>query len=649
MYREKKLGVVIPAYNVERHIKAIIEGLPAMIDRVYVVDDGSTDNTSSVIKDCSNVCLVRHQVNKGPGAATITGFLSALRDNMDVIIKLDGDGQMRPEQIESLILPIVEGKVDYTKGDRLSNKSFCKSMPKFRLAGNHILTYLTRIASGYWRINDTQNGFIAISRRALQSIGIETLYPYYGYLNDILVRLNVNGFAIQDIPMAAKYGHEKSSVKLARFIPKVSLLLIKRFLWRIKHKYLKNRRPLPNYYQVPASKCELGSKHLKILVKIGHPAHVHFLKNFILKMRKNGHDLLICAIDKDVAIELLEAHGFEYVRTGKSGDNPVSKVLNLMISEYNLWRVARSFNPDIMTGPVAIDVAHVSRLLHKPSIIFDDTAHARVQQFLYVPFASVVCTPACFRKDFGQRHIRYNGCKEIAYLHPDYFIPDPSVLSELGFTQNEKYVILRFVAWRAIHDIGQHGLELSTKYRLVKELGRYARVLITSEADLPADLEQYRVKVKASKMLDLMYYATLYVGEGATMASECAVMGTPAIYFNPLKLDYLEQHEKNYGLVINYTDTESSQELVVEKALELVKSDNIKEEWRAKSRRFLADQVDVTRFLVDFIENYPMSLYQYQEKMEDNSVRMVHQNRKVIEAHRDAAEKIAAGLQNSSK
>ena len=240
MYKQHKIGVVIPAYNVEMHLNSTVEELPNIIDRIYVIDDGSSDNTASVVEDClrSNVCLIRHTTNRGPGAAMVTGYKEALKDQMDIIVKLDGDGQMLSTNIESLIYPIIEKKADYTKGDRLSDSKNRRPIPKFRLFGNLLLTYLTRIASGYWHVNDTQNGFVAISRKALNSINIESIYPYYGYLNDILVRLNVYGFKIQDVKMKAKYGKEKSSIRLRRYVPKVSLFLLSKLLWRLKAKYL---------------------------------------------------------------------------------------------------------------------------------------------------------------------------------------------------------------------------------------------------------------------------------------------------------------------------------------------------------------------------------------------------------------------------
>lgn len=239
MYKQHKIGIVILAYNVEYFLRSTIEGLPELVDRIYVVDDGSSDNTAkeAIALSNSKVFPFRHDRNKGPGAAMSTGCKLALEEKMDVVVKLDGDGQMRLEQIENLIMPIIDGKADYTKGDRLSNPDDRRNMPRFRLFGNFLLTRLTRLASGYRHLNDTQNGFVAISKKALESINIETVYPYYGYLNDILVRLKVGNFIVQDIPMPAKYDKEKSSIKLKNYIIKVSFMLLNRYIWRLKMKH----------------------------------------------------------------------------------------------------------------------------------------------------------------------------------------------------------------------------------------------------------------------------------------------------------------------------------------------------------------------------------------------------------------------------
>jgi glycosyltransferase involved in cell wall biosynthesis len=242
MYRENIVGVIILAYDVEQFIKDVIEGLPNFVDRIYVIDDRSKDHTFDVVSSLKlpKVTLIRHEINKGPGGGLKTGFQAALKDNIDIVVKIDGDGQMDSDQIENLIIPIIQKQAHFTKGNRLSKASNRQGMPTFRVVGNYILTWLTRIGSGYWNVSDTQNGFIAINNKALATIDLN-FCSFYGYLNDVLARLNVFGFKVMDIPMPAKYGNEQSKIKYSRYVPKVSLILLRIWIWRLKIKYLKVR------------------------------------------------------------------------------------------------------------------------------------------------------------------------------------------------------------------------------------------------------------------------------------------------------------------------------------------------------------------------------------------------------------------------
>ncbi len=235
----KSLGVIILAYNVQNFIKNVIETLPDFVDNIYVVDDGSQDNTVKIVKSLNhrNITLIQHDTNKGPGAALASGFKAALINKNDIVVKVDGDGQMSPDQIIHLIKPISEGFADYTKGDRLSKLDYRNSMPIIRLYGNLILTYMTRIASGYWQLNDAQNGFIAISKKALQTIDLR-MCSYYGYLNNILIQLNYYNLKIHDVPMPAIYGQEKSAIRFHKYIPKMLIVLIRGLCWRLWNKII---------------------------------------------------------------------------------------------------------------------------------------------------------------------------------------------------------------------------------------------------------------------------------------------------------------------------------------------------------------------------------------------------------------------------
>ena len=240
MYKEHKIGVVIPAYNEENHIKDTIETLPDFVDKIYVIDDGSTDRTAEIVKTLTDlrILLLQHEVNKGMGAALVTGYKAALKDEMDVIVKMDGDNQMDPEQLPNLLEPIIEGKADYTKGNRLLSQEYRSGMSKWRFFGNSMLTFLTKIGSGYWQMMDPQNGYTAVSRSVLGRINLDSIYPYYGYCNDILAKLNVYGYRVMDIVMPARYGNEGSSIKYSKYIVKVSWMLLRDFFWRLKMKYV---------------------------------------------------------------------------------------------------------------------------------------------------------------------------------------------------------------------------------------------------------------------------------------------------------------------------------------------------------------------------------------------------------------------------
>jgi glycosyltransferase involved in cell wall biosynthesis len=209
------------------------------------------------------ICPIRHDRNRGVGGAIKTGYQRALDDSVDVVAVMGGDGQMRPEELPSYLDPIVDDEVDYTKGNRLLSRELREEMSSWRLFGNWILTFLTKIASGYWRTMDPQNGYTAISREALESIEIDRMYEDYGYCNDLLVRLNVAGLRVGDVPRRANYGDEESDIRYHTYIPRVSAMLLRDFLWRLRAKYLVRRfHPLALLYGVGAAAAGVGSVSL---------------------------------------------------------------------------------------------------------------------------------------------------------------------------------------------------------------------------------------------------------------------------------------------------------------------------------------------------------------------------------------------------
>ena len=341
---------------------------------------------------------------------------------------------------------------------------------------------------------------------------------------------------------------------------------------------------------------------MKILIDIGHPAHVHYFRNFIKIMENKGHEFLIISRNKEMEQYLLNKYKIPYIDRGIGSKNIIGKFLYMLKADYLIFRKALKFKPDLFLSFGSIYPAHASFLLKKPHIAFDDTEHSTEQYKLYSPFTEVVLTPACFTKDLGKEQIRFNGYMELCYLHPNYFKPDPSIFDLLEIKKDEKYVIMRFVSWNASHDIGQSGLNIERKHEIVKELSKYAKVFISSEGELPEDLQKYQIKTHPEKMHDALAFATLFVGEGATMASECACLGTPAIYVNSLTAGTLEEQER-YRLLFGFRKSEG----VIEKAIELLNTPNLKQELQQRRQKMLSDKIDVTAFMVWFVENYPES------------------------------------------
>jgi glycosyltransferase involved in cell wall biosynthesis len=265
MYRGRTVGVVVPAYNEEGRVGDVVETLPALVDRAYVVDDGSTDGTWAEIQAAAaadelradqtdgfdrRVVPVRHTENRGVGGAIKTGYRRALADGIDVTAVMGGDGQMDPGALTSILDPVIAGEADYAKGNRFLAREDLGAMPRFRLVGNLCLTLLTKIASGYWGISDPQNGYTAISQKALREIDLDGMFEYYGYCNDLLVRLNEAGLRVADVVHSAQsvYGEDwDSHITYTEYVPRVSAMLLRGFLWR-QGRTLRRGRPMALAY-----------------------------------------------------------------------------------------------------------------------------------------------------------------------------------------------------------------------------------------------------------------------------------------------------------------------------------------------------------------------------------------------------------------
>jgi glycosyltransferase involved in cell wall biosynthesis len=252
MLENKRIAVVVPAHDEEQLIASTLAAVPSFVDRIYVVDDASRDATAERARDAGDprVEVIRHDRNRGVGAAIVTGYQRARDDKVDVTCVMAADGQMDPADLPVLAGAVARGEVDYAKANRLFTGEAWKLIPRSRYLGNAILSLLTKIASGYWHVADSQSGYTAISREELERLDLDRLYPRYGFPNDMLVQLNVWNARVRDFPSRPIYGvGERSGIRFRRVVPAISWLLLRRFWWRLGQKYvIRDFHPLVFFY-----------------------------------------------------------------------------------------------------------------------------------------------------------------------------------------------------------------------------------------------------------------------------------------------------------------------------------------------------------------------------------------------------------------
>jgi glycosyltransferase involved in cell wall biosynthesis len=258
----KTVAVVVPAYDEERLVETTIRGIPAFVDRIYVVDDASRDGTAARAEASGDprVAVLRHERNEGVGAAILTGYRRAVADRVDVTAVMAADNQMDPAELDTLVLPVARGEADYAKANRLLTGEAWRLMPRTRYLGNAVLSLLTKIASGYWHVADFQAGYTAIALPTLERLDLDRIYRRYGFPNDLLVHLNVIDARVRDVPSRPIYGvGEQSGIKISRVAPSIAWLVFKGFWWRMKEKYvIRDFHPLVFFYVLGTLMTILG-------------------------------------------------------------------------------------------------------------------------------------------------------------------------------------------------------------------------------------------------------------------------------------------------------------------------------------------------------------------------------------------------------
>ena len=345
---------------------------------------------------------------------------------------------------------------------------------------------------------------------------------------------------------------------------------------------------------------------MRILIDIGHPAHVHLFKHFAWQMQIKGHSILFTVRSKEHEVYLLNKYGFKYIYFGRHYTSKSGKIIGIMRFDLKMFHSAVKFKPDIFISHGSIYAAHVSWLIRKPHISLEDTFNFE-QIRLYKSFTSCILTANYNHPDLGNRCINYSGYHELAYLHPKLFTPDIIIKNLLGITEKEKYTVLRFVSWKSSHDYGHNGISIENKILAVKEFLKHGRVFISSEKELPVEINNYRIQIPPERMHDAIAFSSLFFGESATMASEAAMLGVPAIFLDNSGRYYTKDLETNYGLIINYSESGEDQLKAIEKGAQLLASDNVKYNWQTNRIKMLNKKINVSAFLVWFVENWPAS------------------------------------------
>ena len=342
---------------------------------------------------------------------------------------------------------------------------------------------------------------------------------------------------------------------------------------------------------------------MKIVIDIGHPAHVHYFRNFISIMEKKGHTFLVFARDKEISLNLLEHYRIPYISRSKGRKSRLGKMVYLLTTSFWILKKCHNFKPDMFLSFSSPYLVLSKIFYRKPYIVFDDTEHARLEQKIFIPFSTAVVTPECFTLEFHRNHIRFKGYMELAYLHPHIFTPNTDIFAELSIERSEKFVLIRFVSWEASHDWGASGFTSKEKIELVNELSKHLRVFISSENELPKELTKYKLNIIPEKIHHLMAFAFLYIGEGATMASEACQLNVPFIYVNSLKVGYVTE-QVNLGAGFQYANALN----VINKSMELINDDKYYQQIVANSKQLRREKINVTSFMVWVFENYPNSL-----------------------------------------
>ena len=342
---------------------------------------------------------------------------------------------------------------------------------------------------------------------------------------------------------------------------------------------------------------------MRILFELSHPKHYYQFRCIMNSLINEGHDVNIVARDKDVLLNILQEENQNYLIYGHHGKSILRKFTILPILLYKYYKILKKINPDIIVSKASPYAVIMNWFFNLKTIIAPDSEVVQLTNIFVAPKSSIIITPKVYSIDYGRKHRRFNGFFEDCYLHPSVFRPRKDIITDIGIDVNLPYFILRFISWTANHDINKYGFSSTDKMDIVNFLIKYGRVYISSEGKLPDELNKYKLKIPASKLHDVLHFATMYIGDSQTMATEAALLGTPAIRYNsfvgPNDMSNFIVLEKKHQLLRNFSEIHDVKACMNEF---IINPEN-KKSWLMKRRKYYSTKSDANSTIKKYILN----------------------------------------------
>jgi len=340
---------------------------------------------------------------------------------------------------------------------------------------------------------------------------------------------------------------------------------------------------------------------MNVLIDTGHPVHIHFFNPIAKQLEKKGHVVFFAIREKDCSLQIAQSYSLNFISKGRGSYSLLLKPFYLIRSVYQLYAAAKRAKTDLFLSFASPYAGIVSRIMNKPHIVFDDTEPDPIVQWIYRKLSDTIITPSCFQKDFGEKHKKINGYKELAYLNSDFFLTEPQFKNKLGFENQQDYVLIRLVNHGAMHDKFSPYWNIEEKMKFIQKLAEKYAIVISSETMLPETLEKYQYRLSETLFHQAIANAKLIVGESATVAAESAVLGIPAIFIDYNTRGYIDEIESNYHLIRHYKPTGDGLKSA-EDFIQSVMQNKSPENYRTQRQVLVSEKTNIVDSFVEIIE-----------------------------------------------